>query len=148
MNDRNYQLLNDLNQYDKALDDIYHNYAMRHGLSDTALWILYFVVSSGQDCTQTDISEQWSYRRQTVNSALKSLESHGFLSLEPLPDNSKSKRIHLTEKGEELCRRAILPLLEAEVTAFQRFSASERATLLRLMEKRLLLLEDEVKKKT
>ena len=98
MNDRNYQLLNDLNQYDKALDDIYHNYAMRHGLSDTALWILYFVVSSGQDCTQTDISEQWSYRRQTVNSALKSLESHGFLSLEPLPDNSKSKRIHLTEK--------------------------------------------------
>ena len=64
MNDRNYQLLNDLNQYDKALDDIYHNYAMRHGLSDTALWILYFVVSSGQDCTQTDISEQWSYRRQ------------------------------------------------------------------------------------
>ena len=56
-------------------DKIYYEFARGCGLSETAYWILYAVEVSGGSVAQRVISEEFSYSKQTVNSALKALEA-------------------------------------------------------------------------
>ena len=129
-------LLSRLNQADKLLDDLYHHYAQRHGLSDSAFWILYIAVTQDEESTQKDICQLWSYSKQTVNSALKRLEEQGVLFLQPQVTNRKNKTVMFTEAGLRYARRVVEPLLQAEEAAFLHFSAEEQQQLLTLMQKR------------
>lgn len=81
------------NQFSKELDGLYHLYARKSGLSDTAFWILYSVEESQSVYTQKELCEDWSYSRQTVNSALKKLVEQEIIELRPLPGNRKNKQI-------------------------------------------------------
>ncbi len=138
--------LEQLNQNDKALNDLYRNYAAGVNLSDAALWVLYVAWTQGEGCTQKDICESWSYPRQTINSALKNLEQQGYLTLYSTPENRKSKRIAFTEAGRELGRTAVLPLLEMETASFGQLSREERKQLVALSQKRTMLLQREMER--
>ena len=83
---------------------------------------------------------------QTVNSALKGLERQGIIVLTPIPGNQKNKRIGLTEKGEEMTRQIIYPLILAEQRTFQGLSEEERKALLSLTKKYVGLLQSEIQK--
>ena len=48
-----------LNQNDKQMDDLYHHYALRLGISDTVLWILYITYTQGDGLTQKEICDLW-----------------------------------------------------------------------------------------
>lgn len=85
------------NQLWMELDDLYGNYAKYCGLSDCPFWIFYTLYESKETYTQKDLSEKLSLSRQTVNSALKSLESGGLIQLVPLPGQWKNKQVLLTE---------------------------------------------------
>lgn len=125
----------EFNQLYKIIDDIYHNYAKSCGLSDTAFWILYSVWENKESYTQKELCQEWSYSRQTVNSALKSLESQGFIQLLYEPDNKKNKRIILTNEGNELAKKIVVPLMEAEKNSFASLSDEERFLFLKLIRK-------------
>ena len=71
-NTRNYILT--YNQLLKECDTIYHTAAVNSGLSDCAFWILYTVQDTEHIYTQSEICDNSSLPRQTVNSALKKLE--------------------------------------------------------------------------
>ena len=88
------------NQLYKEMDEIYHQYARGHGISDTALWLLYSLYLSDVPYTQREICSEWHYPPQTLNSALKTLERQELISLEPAPGNQKNKQVVLTEKGK------------------------------------------------
>lgn len=133
-----------LNQNDKLLDELYHHYASRWALSDTAFWILYVAWVQGDGCTQRDICASWSYTKQTINTALKNLERQGYIRLIPLPDNRKSKQIRFTESGEQLADRIVTPLLRAEADSFAQLSEQEQRELVRLSQKRTALLKKEM----
>ncbi len=133
-----------LNQHDKLLNDLYHSYAARWNLSDTAFWILYIAFVQGDGCTQKEICQAWSYTRQTVNTALKSLERRGCITLVPVPGNQKSKAIRFTEAGRQLAQRIIPPLLQAECSSFGQMSGQEREALVALSQKRAALLQQAV----
>ena len=74
-----YDALEELNQLYKQMDGIYHRYARRLGLSDTAFWILYCLGEASAPLTQRELCDSWAYPPQTVNSALKGLERQGLL---------------------------------------------------------------------
>lgn len=135
-----------LNQNEKMLEDLYHNYAASLGLSDSALWILYIVWIQGDGCTQKEICDSWSYTKQTINSALNSLEKQGLIRRMPLADNRKSKQVVLTAEGRAFAQKAVLPMLEAETASLGRLSERERADLLALTEKRTKFLQIEMEK--
>lgn len=135
-----------LNQNDKLLDDLYHDYATSLHLSDTALWILYIVWIRGEGCTQKDICAMWSYAKQTINSSLKKLEKEGCITLLPLPGNRKSKRVILTEAGKAIAQKAVPPLLEAEAVSLARLDEQERSALVRLSQKRTAFFQKEIEK--
>lgn len=123
------------NQLYKEMDEIYHLYAKRHGLSDTALWMLYSLCQSDTAYTQREFCAAWHYPPQTTNSALKNLENQGIIALKAIPGNQKNKWIVLTPKGEETAQTVILPLIHAEQRAFQDLTGEERDALLALTRK-------------
>ena len=97
--------LRKLNRLYKQMDETYHAYARRCGITDTALWLLY---------------------------SLETLERKGLIALEPDPGNRRAKLIALTEAGRALLQKAIVPLVAAENRALERMSDADRAALLRL----------------
>ena len=133
------------NQLYKEMDEIYHQYAKRRGISDTALWLLYSLYEDGAGYTQRELCSAWHYPPQTINSALKSLVNQGYIQLKPVEGNQKNKRIVLTEAGNEVMREVIFPLIQAEKRTFQRLEKSERDALLSLTYKYVSLLKSEVK---
>ena len=56
---------------------LYHRLARACGLPDCAFWLLYTLRSEEAPLTQTQLSEQLSLPKQTVNSALKKLAEEG-----------------------------------------------------------------------
>ena len=123
------------NQLYKEMDEIYHVYAKEQGISDTVFWILYSLYENNSSYIQKELCSEWHYPPQTVNSALKSLEKQGIISLEAVPGNKKNKLVSLTEHGLTLTRRVIARLTDAERNAILSMTADERRTLLSLTEK-------------
>ena len=139
-------VLSKFNRTHKKMNGIYHNYAKKVGLSDAAFWLLYSLYEHGYPCTQKDLCEAWFYAPQTINTALKSLEKKGFVTLELLPKSRKNKQILFTETGKALVEEKISPLVQAEERSFERLDEQERMQLLSITQKHIMLLEEEIYK--
>ncbi len=129
-----------LNQCDKELDDIYHDYALRHNLSDAALWIFYVLYDSNDGVTQSEICDSWFFSRQTINTALKGLEQQGVIDLVLAPGSRKSKKVFFTASGRNMAEKVVVPMKQAEAKALATFSDEENKLLVELTQKRCLLL--------
>lgn len=103
------------------------------GLSDTEYWIL-MMLREGCE-TQSDISEQMSISKQTINSACKQLIKKGLVRLETLANNLRTKRILLTESGEQFIEEYINPMFEIEERVWYSMTKEERSMLTRLTRK-------------
>ncbi len=132
------------NQLYKEIDEIYHLYAKKEGVSDTALWLMYSLYEDDTVYTQRELCSAWHYPPQTINSALKNLEKQGLITLASIPGNQKNKWIVLTAKGKETAQAVISPLILAERKAFQGLKKEERTALLSLTKKYVELLRNEV----
>ena len=126
-NNRQYILA--YNQLLKECDNIYHDAAVRAGLSDCAFWILYALWETDHPMTQSEIGDNASMPRQTVNSALKKLEKDGYLTLEKI-DGKMGKSIHLTQAGEEFIQTQISPIATAEERVCAQFTQQEQEIFL------------------
>lgn len=131
------------NRIFKDTDKIYHNFAKSYGLSDCAFWILYLLREADTQYTQAEICNMLSLPRQTVNSALKNLQSEGYICLTPVENNKKSKILVLTEKGEVLAKNSADMVLKAEIKVLRQFSENELQLFLSLSEKYAVLLRKE-----
>lgn len=131
------------NRIFKDTDKIYHNFAKSYGLSDCAFWILYLLRETDTQYTQAEICNMLSLPRQTVNSALKNLQSEGYICLTPVENNKKSKILVLTEKGEGLAKNSADMVLKAEIKVLRQFSENELQLFLSLSEKYAVLLRRE-----
>ena len=144
--DRNaYQMLIAFNRETKKLDDVYRSAAKSCGISECAFWILY-TLRVERPYTQAGLCEFLHEPKQTVNSALKKLEAEGFLVLSA-GDDQRSKRVRLTEKGEQLARTCADRVAEAEARAIGSMSPDDRAALIRLTELYGTLLSEQLQTK-
>ena len=131
----------ELNRTFKMSDDLYHNLALRLGLSDSAFESLYALCLTG-GCTQRDICRMSFTPKQTIHSALRRLERDGLLSAAPAAGREVS--VFLTPRGSALAEAHIRPILDRERAAFSRLTARERRELLRLNQKYLELLREQL----
>lgn len=137
-------VLSAFNRAHKKMNGLYHNYAKKVGLSDAAFWVLYFLYEQEGPCAQKDLCEAWFYAPQTINSALKSLEKRGFITLELAPKSRKNKQILFTEAGETLIKEKIVPLVQAEERSFERLDEQKCMQLLSITQEHIELLEEEI----
>lgn len=98
------------------IDDAYHDAALKFGLSDSAMIVLYAVCGNGGSCPIDDTCRLSGVRKQTVNSALRKLEAEGVVYLEAI--NEKRKRICLAENGKVLTDRTVTRLITIENDIF------------------------------
>lgn len=122
--------LNELNQLYKELDELYHAVALKAGLSDSALDILYSLCVLGDGCLQKEICQLAFISKQTVNSSIRKLEQQQYLVLQP--GKGRDMHIYLTETGQALVQEKVIPVIQAENQAFGRMTAAEQNELLRL----------------
>ena len=115
------------------LEMIYDNYARSMGISYMTLFVLN-LISQYEVCTQKIICERTMLPKQTVNNVVKKLTEQGYLRLEEIPGNSKSKRILYTEKGKEYAEPMIKHVQDAEDTAMEQLSEIHQEELFCIME--------------
>ena len=65
------------------INALYHEAAVKMGMSDSIQNILYVVCEKGDVCQQSDISKLTGISRQTINSAIRKLEKENIVYLEP-----------------------------------------------------------------
>ena len=115
----------------KESDHFYRKAARRLGVPECALWILYTLRTEEPPLTQKRLCQQMLQPKQTINSALKSLEAEGCLTLSAGEDR-RTRVITLTEKGADLARRTADRIIQAEQAAFQAMEPEEAEAFLRL----------------
>lgn len=130
------------NKICKETNVIYHNYASSKGISDTTFWILYSIYYYGEGITQTDICEEWFYSAQTINSALKSMEQKGLITLKLAPESKKNKQIFFTDTGRSLAEELVLPVIKAEEQSFTGLDKKELEAMFDVSFKHLRQLEN------
>lgn len=125
-----------------AMDEIYHSLARHYGFSDCAFWILYSLREREGCYTQSRLCAMLSLSKQTVNSALKSLESAGYIQLSPIAGNQKSKEVLLTQEGERLTQSTLDEVVRMEENALGQFSPEEQAMLFSLLSAHIRRLDE------
>lgn len=135
-----------IEQQRKEQDFIYHNVAVKFGLSDTAMWVLYNVYASKNVITQQELCRQCFFPKQTVNTAITCLSKNGYVELEVIPGTRNQKKILLTEKGNMLAEDTIAPLIEAESRAYSALSHEELETYLEMTTRLTVSLREETEK--
>ena len=137
-------IIDQIEQQRKEQDAIYHAVAAGHGLSDTALWVLYFLHITPGDCTQQDLIRQCFFSKQTVNTAVFGLVKKGYLTLEMIPGTRNLKRLLLTQAGKTVVAEAVQPMREAEKRAYGALSEAELEQYLAMTEKLTQALRKEM----
>lgn len=117
----------------RETDRLYYEVARGCGLSLTAFWSLVAIVGRGGEATQASIAAEYSYSRQTVNSAIKSLKGKNLVRVESGRLDRRSRVVTLTDEGESFCAEHVRPAVEAERRAFESLSPEDRAEFVRLV---------------
>lgn len=123
------------------IDTAYHDAALKLGMSDSAMLVLYTLCSYGGECMLGDITAGAS--KQTINSALRKLESEGIVYLETF--EGRKKKVYLTEKGRQLAKDTVLRVIEAENEIFASWSDKEKSVYIDLTQRYLADFKEKVK---
>lgn len=124
-------------------DGVYHDAAVRMGLSDSVMRILYCLCCEGDPCPLRTIVRQSGASKQTINSALRRLEGEGAVRLEP--GQGRGKNVRLTEKGRALAERTVLPLMRIEDEIYSSWSREDVLKNLELTERFLAALREKTR---
>ncbi len=138
------QSLLEYNALIRETDELYHNVAKNLHLPDCAFWILYSLRESKLPLTQSDICNSLYYSKQTVNSALKKLETEGYIALCSSSDRRR-KQLRLTEKGLLLAANTVERVMTAELEALTELSDQERTLFLAVFDKYTAILKQKMK---
>ncbi len=125
----------------KENDKLYHEAAKTFGLSDCAFWILYVLRESDAELTQSEICCTIYQPKQTVNSALKKLETNGYIELKQI-NNHRNKQIHLTQKGIKLASITVDRVMHIEQKSFSELENEEKEIFLKLFKKYTNILKN------
>lgn len=132
-----------LNHLLSETDAAYHEFAVKLGLSDSCMRVLYTLYENGCCCMLRDICYLTGMTKQTLHSAIRKLEHEGVLCAEAAP--TKGKQIRLTAKGEQLAQHTAAKVIDAENRIFSSWEPSDVEKYLALTERFLNELREEAK---
>ena len=94
------------------VDNAYHDAALKLGLTDSELDILYSLNEHGSGCNQSIFYKETGTTKSTINSAVRRMEQAGYLYLKP--GTGGTPVFFFTEKGEELMKNTAHRLIAIE----------------------------------
>ena len=114
------------------VDELYHEANRLLGVSDSSMTVLYMALDCGGSCALSEIRRETGVPKQTLNSALRKLESDGVVRLE---GGARDRRVVLTETGTALARDTAGRLRAIEDEALACWTQEEMRTYLALSER-------------
>ncbi len=120
----------ELNNIMGSTDALYHKAAQKLGLSDAEMTILYILYETGDGCPQRDFYIKTGISKSTINTAIKKMESEGYITLKAT--DGRSTAIFTTKKGKTLLKNSIEKLVKIENSIYDSWSIKEREEVLRL----------------
>lgn len=114
-------------------DSVYHQAAVKLGLADSEMGILYMLYEKGGKRLLSEIVKTTGISKQTVNSALRKLENEEVVVSEQ--SGKRAKVVCLTKKGQEVAEKTVARLFDAECSVYAAWTEDEVETYVRLMEK-------------
>lgn len=144
MKEQTKQQLENLNQQIKELSGIYHQAAVRLGISDNEFWVWYTLFVMGEKYSQQDICEIWSLPKQTVNSIVMNMVKKELIKLEVVPGTRNRKLLILTDNGKSYGEAVVRPIFEAEYRTIARLTEEERQLCISLLGKYIRYLREEL----
>lgn len=133
MDQKHLNKIRKINYLISEMDALYHLASLKMGISDSVSIVLYTIYDSGNGCLLSDVYKKSGISKQTVNSAVRKLETEEILYLEQ--HTGRSKRIFLTDRGKTFVRETVARLYEAEDGAFDTWREEEVNTYINLMKK-------------
>lgn len=135
MIEKRMEQLRKINYMTAEMNGLYHQVALRQGLSDSVSMVLYSLYERGGSCMLSQIYKDSGISKQTINSAIRRLEAEEMLYLASA--TGRSKRVFLTEKGTARAENTVGRLMEAEIMAFADWSDQDVENHVGLMERYL-----------
>lgn len=118
-----YQKVKRYNYVMNEINAIYHDAAVRMGISDSVQNILYAICENGESCLQSEIYKQTGISRQTINSAIQKLEKDGIVYLKQ--GQGRNTIVCLTDAGKEVANQKARPLIRIENEIFNEWTEEE-----------------------
>ena len=115
------------------INALYHEAAVKMGISDSVQNILYVLCEKGGKCLQSEISKLTGISRQTINSAIRKLEKEEIVYLKQ--GKGRNTILCLTEKGKKYSSEKINLLHEIENKIWNEWTAEEQQQYLILTKK-------------
>ena len=129
------QRLKHFNFLTSEINSVYHEAALKFGLSDSAMMVLYAVCDHDGSCLLNEIGRLSGTSKQTVHSAVRRLEEEGHVRLDAF--DGRKKVVRLTEGGEELMKRTALQLIRIEEEIWDSWTQEECELYLSLTQRYL-----------
>ncbi len=133
-----------INYLNAELDALYHRASLKLGLTDSASVVLYTICDNGGECLLSDIYKQSGVSKQTVNSAVRSLEKKHVIYLEQ--HSGRAKKVVLTDTGKEYVQKTTARLFEAEAAAYSSWTEEEINAHIGFMEKYIRSFREQIEK--
>lgn len=124
------------------IESLYHQIAIKQGLSDSAFMILRAILVLGEGITQTNIFQNICVNKQTINTAINNLYKNGIIYFE----NGKGReiKIYLTDKGKDIINKKIIPIDEMEKEILNGFTKKEYDMFIDISNRYINKLEEKV----
>lgn len=114
---------------------VYHEMALRLGLSDSALKLLYALYEQGGSMALTALCRASGLSKQTVHSALGRLAQEGAVLVEDA--EGRTRRVRLTGQGAVLAENTVGRIIRLEDRVLAGWPREDVATYLSLTERYL-----------
>ncbi len=115
--------LRKLNYMMSEMNGLYHEAAVKAGVSDSVHSILYVLCAENYRCLQSEIYKQAGISRQTINSAARRLEQDGIICLEK--GSGRNTVVCLTEEGIRFAKEKIEPIYRIENEIFDEWNEKD-----------------------
>ncbi len=138
-----YHISSRLHQYNnlyREITAVYHEIAVKLGITDSASSILYNIYSVGYSMPLSEICRFSGMSKQTANSAIRKLEREGIVYLEAI--DGRAKRVCLTESGKRFAEETILQMMQMEDSIYSAWDAEDLEKYLELTERFLVSLKE------
>lgn len=130
------------NHLQGEIEAVYHDAALKFGLTDTIQFILYTICYLEDPCPLNDVVRMTGVSKQTINSAIRKMEKQGLVCL--IAATPKTKNLVLTEKGKELAEKTVIRLMRAEDEIFSEWPKEDVQKYLELNERFLNGMKEKI----
>ncbi|KIR03593.1 Transcriptional regulator, MarR family [Lachnospiraceae bacterium TWA4] len=121
---------------------MYHEAALKLGMSDSELDIFYIIATYGNGCNQSLLYKETGMRKSTVNTSIHKLEKEEVIYLKA--GEGRNKKVYVTSKGMDYLHR-VEKIIEIENKIYCSWSEEERQLFIKLNERYATQLEEEIK---